>query len=243
MADTSRSARIALRPWLEHLLVHAERARSGDDGECAHEVRVAAARIETWLRMAGLRVLRDDLKALRHAAAEQRDFDVVLRRELPAAFREWAVAQRERAHAQFLAMLVAPRTGALFAALAWLPDVRRSTARAYHSEARALVTQRAVAALRPKSSVDELHELRRAVRRLRYVGEWLGLATSEAKALQDELGALNDAAVALELAVVCPHVDELREWREQLARRVRLHSEAARDTCKRAMLPRRRHKP
>jgi CHAD domain-containing protein len=232
------SGRIPAAPWLRHLERHVPLARAGEDPEGVHQLRVAAGRLEVWLRMRGLRVLRDDLRWLRRAASRVRDFDVLLERELPAGFRAWVERERAQAHARMVAVLDAPRVPALFAALPVLEPPSRRAGRRYLERELAVAAGRGARLLRPRSSNEHFHSLRRSLRRIRYAREWLGLDSSEVKSLQDELGALNDAAAALANLERSGMQAQLRGWRAELAREAALAREQARSAWKRAKLGR-----
>ncbi|MCK6439971.1 MAG: CHAD domain-containing protein, partial [Planctomycetes bacterium] len=79
--------------WLDRLrssLVAVDEARDSGDREAVHTLRVATRRIDAWLQLAGIRVFRDDLRRLRHAAGKVRDIDVARTREkLPPQVATW----------------------------------------------------------------------------------------------------------------------------------------------------------
>jgi len=197
------SGGIALDRWLDHLEEHLPIARQGDDPEGVHQVRAAAARLDVWLRLGGYCVLRPDLRWLRKGAGAVRDIDVLLARgvspELEAMLRERLAGARPA----MLACFSHPRTAGLLFALRCLPPLDREPAR------RALRgwTRRAQRRGRRvdfrAGALEELHGLRRHVRRLRFAREWLELPARKIKRAHDELGALNDLAVLLELSRAC----------------------------------------
>jgi CHAD domain-containing protein len=212
---------ISLTPWLARLNEQIEVARAGEDPEGVHQVRVAAGRLDVGLRIAGLRVLRDDLRWLRASASQVRDYDVLLARALPSSFAAWI--ERERAHARtaMLHTFDSPRCTALLGALALLGPLDPAQAAAYAKRELRKVEERGRALEGEDAGVEDMHYLRRAVRRLRYAREWLGGRARRVKALQDELGRLNDATVALAALDRFPHVEQMRELREQLGDEVR----------------------
>jgi len=196
-------------PWVEHLARALPVARAGADIEGVHQLRVAAARLDTWLRMGARRILRDDLRRLRRGASAVRDLDVLLQRELPTAFRAWLVELQAESRTALQGLLDEPRTGALIEALDLQPPLVRSRARPFLAAERARLLRRGRAALRGAATLDDVHALRRCLRRWRYAREWLGRPTDAIKALLDEFGAMHDAAVALEHLVRFPGLEHL----------------------------------
>jgi CHAD domain-containing protein len=239
--STRRASAAALppSPWLGQLAAQAASVRRGDDPESVHRLRVAAGRLDVWLRMGAMRALRDDLRWLRRAAARVRDVDVLLASEPPALFAIWLSSERASARRALLDLLASPRFAALLSALALLPPVPSSSARAYVRAARARALERGRRCLRADAGVPEFHRLRRALRRLRYAHEWLGTKQPGLEALQDELGALNDAASARAWLGRSPMSEELGGYRVQLERDVRRRREAARRAWRRQRLRRR----
>ncbi|MBI5431617.1 MAG: CHAD domain-containing protein [Planctomycetes bacterium] len=204
----------ALRPerWLEHLNRHLPIARAGLNREGVHQVRVSAARLETYLRLAARRSLRDDLRWLRERASAVRDLDVLLERELPAPFAEWLVGERLVARAGLIEALESPRLRALLEGWRWVPELAREDAAERRERLAVRAERRAHRALDPKSGADAFHAVRRALRRLRYADEWLGRDVDALKALQESLGLLNDVSVARRLACECPCASQLAEF-------------------------------
>ncbi len=166
-----------------------------------------------------------DLRWIARTLGAARDWDVLVGQTLPAiaasldpvvapAFeRLLAEAQRRRGRAldDARAALAAPRfAGAMLALLAWSaapprgggPTLRMLAARLLHRQhARLFEAARAFAEL----SADKQHRVRILAKRLRYALDFLAVAlparevgawTARLAALQDELGAINDAAVA-----------------------------------------------
>lgn len=212
---------LAVAPWLRRLEQTAARVAEADDAEATHQLRVALARIRAWLWLGGHRVLRDDARWLRDAAQPLRDLDVQL--ELGVGAAERALAdRRERARAQLTAALAAPRTRALFDALAAMPPI--PTPEATAGAARA--AKRAAALLEnldaPRPELDPLHDLRRAVRRLRYALEALGRDATLAIDLQSSLGDACDCMLALHsLGRSGPHRQGLAQRRDDALARAR----------------------
>lgn len=230
------ASEIPLQPWFEHLLRNVAVAREGVDPEGVHQLRVAAARVDVWLRMAGMRTLRDDLRRLRRAAAARRDLDVLFEATLPPPFAQWASQERAAAHAVLVSVLDEPRTAALFDALRWLPSLPRKCALEFEQAERARVERRRRRAVRATSSVEDVHRLRRVLRRWRYAREWLGASTTRLRPLQEQLGQLNDAVVALEWLVRCPHADELQALRDAWTAEVARLTARAQGVCRKSML-------
>lgn len=230
------STTLDLAPWIEHLARHVPVAQKGADPEGAHQLRVAAARLDVALRAAGQRVLRDDLRRLRRAASAARDLDVLLERSLPKDLSAWLSGERRSAYAQLSAELKSPDTAALLLALELLPPLRASSVRNWLGAQSQRVVRLARRACRSAASVEDLHELRRALRRVRYGREWLGRPTGDLKRLQDLLGELNDEFVALEHIARCPLGDELQELRTKITAAVARRTESAQQACRRARL-------
>lgn len=122
---------IGLDRWLQHLREHLPIAKEGRDPEGVHQVRVAVRRLRVWLRLAGLRVLEDDLAWLVRAAGEVRDLEVLLQNNrLPKAFRRWAASRLKEARARFEPLLETPRLAGLLQALSNLPPLDTTLAQA-----------------------------------------------------------------------------------------------------------------
>lgn len=219
--------------WLDHLERHLPLAREGTDPEGVHQVRVALARLDLWLRMGGWRVLRPDLRWLRRGAARVRDLDVQLQRpDLPGAVRSWLDQERSRARVEFLSLLESPRTAGLRLALRALPPLPRARAERCRARLRRKAEARCRRLLDDPEDIERYHDLRRAVRRLRYAIEWLGEDASEVKRVQGVLGELNDEAVLVSLlgsvasgngiaALRRAGEARLEELRERALRRIR----------------------
>ncbi len=169
------------------------------DPLAVHGLRVACARLEVYLRLAHWNVLRGDLRWLRRAASGVRDLDVLLADERAGQSAPEFVATlrtaRESERAGFANVLEHERCRALLEALDALPEFSAQTARAPLELLTDRVRSRGELMLRSPDDFERFHALRRALRRLRYAREWLGLDCTAIRALQDELGALNDAVV------------------------------------------------
>lgn len=218
-----------MRPhrWLLHLHDQLPAAAAGRDPRAVHQLRVAAARLRVWLELAGLRVLRDDLRWLRDAAGPVRDLDVLLGRTPPPAWNAWLRERRSVARARLAAALATPRPAALVEAFSRLEPVPEPTARRGLGRALKRVRRRGRAAEEAPSCLDSVHRLRRALRRLRYASEWLGGRPKALRRLQEELGELNDRDQALRLLEAWPDRDQLSDERERLlAERAERHAAA-----------------
>lgn len=184
--------------WLEHLECHLPIARTGEDDEGVHQLRVAAARLDVWLRLGRRRLLRDDLRWLRRGAGDVRDLDVLIAGGGPAPFLAELRSSWESARASMLAVLGHPRLEGLLAAIRAEPPIDRR--RAGKESAR---WSRRLG--RVGRSIDwrcdpleALHSFRKRVRRVRYAREWLGETAAETKSLATLLGDLHDEAVLLD---------------------------------------------
>lgn len=187
---------VSPRPWIRHLSRHVPIAVLGDDPEGVHQVRVAAGRLAAWLELSGREVLRDDLRTLRRSAAAVRDCDVLLGQDLPAPFAARLHERRDAARTAMIGHLTGPHARALRAALGVLPPIDRRTADASLAAFRDRVRRRGDALLAHPAPDDEtFHELRRAIRKLRYALEWLRLDSGTVKEAQQAFGDLNDLAV------------------------------------------------
>jgi CHAD domain-containing protein len=188
---------IGLGRWLQHLLEHLPIAREGHDPEGVHQVRVAVRRLRVWLQLAGMQVLEDDLAWLVRAAGQVRDLEVLLQHpNLPAAFQKWARVRWEEVRAGFIPVLDSPRLAGLLQALAILPPLDGKAAES-RLERFTLRVERRAEEWRSKDSIESLHALRRALRRLRYAREWLGQDSDAVKALQEIFGQVGDLSFIL----------------------------------------------
>lgn len=188
---------IGLDRWLQHLQEHLPIAQEGRDPEGVHQVRVAVRRLRVWLRLAGLRVLEDDLAWLVRAAGEVRDLEVLLlNNHLPKGFRRWAASRLQAARAHFEPLLETPRLAGLLQALSNLPPLDTTLAQ---TRLRRFVRQveRKAKEWQQEGSLEHLHALRRALRRLRYAREWLGQDSQPIKLLQEAFGRVGDLSFTL----------------------------------------------
>ncbi|GIW26536.1 CHAD domain-containing protein [Meiothermus sp.] len=188
---------IGLEPWLQHLLDHLPIAREGRDPEGVHQVRVAVRRLRVWLRLAGMRVLQDDLAWLVRAAGEVRDLEVLLQYpNLPKAFRTWAEHRLKQARTVFVPLLDSPRLAGLLRALSILPPLDKKLAEFRLARFVRQVERRAQE-WHSENSLEHLHALRRALRRLRYAQEWLEQDSHTVKTLQEIFGQVGDLSFTL----------------------------------------------
>lgn len=188
---------IDLDRWLQHLREHLPIAKEGRDPEGVHQVRVAVRRLRVWLRLAGLRVLEDDLAWLVRSAGEVRDLEVLLlNNHLPEAFRRWAASRLKEARAAFVPLLDSPRLAGLLQALANLPPLDEAPAQ---TRLKRFVRQveRKAEEWQQEGGLERLHALRRALRRLRYAREWLGQDSQRIKQLQEVFGRVGDLSFTL----------------------------------------------
>jgi CHAD domain-containing protein len=182
-------------PWLAHLRSHLPAAREGTDPEGVHQVRVAIARVRVWLELGGWSVLHDDLRQVRTVAAAVRDLDVQLALELPPDYVAALTAERALAQRALVSVLDEHRVESVFAALGNLPPVsRRHARRGLRAFARRALRRGGALAW---DDYAALHSLRRAVRRVRFALEWLGLPSAPFDKVQQDLGDTCDVWVAL----------------------------------------------
>ncbi len=193
------------QPWIDALRRHAQHARESPDPESVHQLRVAAGRLSVWLRLARARALRDDLAWLRRSAAKVRDLDVLLEQHGREDWTGVFAGQRPELVRELSDALASQRCAGLLQALEFLPELAKLRAEERLPQLRERVLAAARSALAPaEPELEELHRLRKCVRRLRYALEWLGRDPSAAKGLQDALGDLRDSALALRCAGASP---------------------------------------
>lgn len=195
--------------WVRHLRAHLPLALAGEDPEGVHQVRVAGRRLRVYLDLLGWRVLRDDLKRLVRGVGRVRDLEVALSAPswlapqqggegsgLPQGFRRFLEGELHLAREALPPLLASSWTEGLLQALAVLPPLEERRAR---RTLRRLVAraERRRAALTHDPSPQALHGYRRALRRVRYAKEFLGLPSELEKALQEVLGRLQDLDLLL----------------------------------------------
>ena len=180
---------ISILPQLDHLREQLDAARSGDP-DAVHQLRVACARLDTWLRLAEEPELRARLRRLRRSAAEARNLHITLAQELPPRFRAWLEQRQPKAQARLSRRIAQPKTQALLAELQALPPIRQAQAAA----GRAALARTALVRLPTNLHAPaDWHRLRRTLRRVRYATEWLGQDASALKAAHEALGNQSDA--------------------------------------------------
>ncbi|BDG20277.1 hypothetical protein TthSNM11_24800 (plasmid) [Thermus thermophilus] len=181
-------------PLLDHLLRHLPLALSGEDPEGVHQVRVAGRRLGVYLYLLGFRVLRDDLRLLVRGAGRVRDLEVALSRPLPEGFGAHLREELRLARRELEALLRSPWLEALVRALRVLPPLHRGRARERLARLEARLGER-FRELSRNPGPEALHAYRRALRRVRYAKELLGLPAKGEKRLQEVLGAFGDLEV------------------------------------------------
>jgi CHAD domain-containing protein len=184
---------IDLSPWLETFEAARARALRGE-AEGLHDLRTSARRLRVWLQLAQLRVLEDDLRWLCRETSELRDLDVLGALLTPAGRR----ALRPTAERRAKAALESRRVQGVVAALRCLPALRPAFARVGLAE-----LERSLTRATPRTD-DEVHALRRRVRRVRYAREWLGVDASDLQRAQDVLGVVCDVLVLQALVARTP---------------------------------------
>ncbi len=158
--------------------------------EAVHQLRVACARLDTWLVLAEQPDQRKRLRRLRRAAGEARNLHITLQRALPPRFRAWLEERQPKAQARLTRRIADPRTAALLAEIEALPPLSPEQATA----GRAALARRARERL-PEDlfAPADWHRLRRTLRRVRYATEWLDQDASALKAAHEALGVQSDA--------------------------------------------------
>lgn len=208
---------IPLTPWLSHLKDHIPIAHEGSDPEGVHQVRVATRRLDAWLVLAQIDVVRDDLRWLRRRASAVRDIDVLLLElDPPKAFAAWLSELRKDARRELLVTLDHPRLEGMITALDAFRPLPTSTARMILPKVVRQVLRRGDAVEASHQDLQKLHRLRRGARRLRYCLEWLGESAKPLKSAQKVLGEANDVAMTLRYINQSPLRDSLAEYRRTL---------------------------
>lgn len=211
---------VSLKPWLEHLVRQLDVAREGRDPEGVHQVRVAAGRLDVWLELAGIRLLRDDLAWLRAGASQLRELDVLAESKPPDAWLDWIEGRRAACRREFEAFLDEPRLAGLLRALPLHAPLVPTRAEERLAKLRRRARRRGARMEDEPADIHAFHRLRKALRRLRYALEWLGEDARQIKSLQNALGDLNDASVALALLGEWPGRSEFPELQRELQRRL-----------------------
>ncbi|SUE62973.1 CYTH and CHAD domain-containing protein [Roseomonas gilardii] len=236
-------------------------AADGSRMEGVHQMRVAIRRLRAGLRLFGPLLephatarFEGELRRLGQVLGAARDWDVFCEETLPEAGKEEGTAEwiallrpaaeecRAEAHAEMLEELRRPALGALVLGLAgWAEDpavlggaaVGKPLAEVAPGllEGAARKVRRRGRKIR-RRSMEELHGLRKALKRLRYGLEFLsGLCPEKTlrrylqgcKELQEDLGGLNDAVTATAMAEklvarrgteLAPAMAGLAQWAE-----------------------------
>jgi CHAD domain-containing protein len=206
----ARKARTRPESCVERLRAQLAVARRGLDPEGVHQARVAARRLRAWLTLRGREESSEELdEALRWligGLGRVRDLDVLLQSPLgqdprvaPLLSRRRAVARRAE-----VKLLDSRRLKGVLARLAKLPRLRlrhrkRALRRAFKKAERALEAWREASApgrrARPRAELRAVHRVRRALRRLRYLLEWLGVDVRALVPVQSALGAIQDLSL------------------------------------------------
>ena len=220
-----KPARVDPRPLVAQLAEALVVARLGEDLEGVHTMRTSSRRLVTWIDLQPkdqrkeLKPLRDELKWLRNAAGEVRDLDVQLLRPHPPDMLRWLSDCWNEARPRLIAVIDDPRTAELMDRLHHLEPLDHDLAVQGLSGLAKRALKRGA---RIGEDVDDevFHDLRRAVRPVRYGLEWLGLAPGPVKKLQDALGELNDSAVGFALLEAWGGVPDPAELEELTQLRV-----------------------
>ncbi len=194
-------------PWLKELEKSLRSLRRGDSPEAAHEFRVAIARLRVWLDLGGWHLLDDDLRALRQSAARLRNFDAQLEEGPPGPLAARWRRERDQERQAFLGRLKGFPVAAMLEVLHELPPVARRDAK----KAVAKLARRALEDGAHLESVEQLHVLRRDLRKLRYAQEWLERDAARLSDAQDAAGKVVDAKVAIDLS----HGPTARKFRSE----------------------------
>jgi CHAD domain-containing protein len=235
----------AIAAQVRALLAHEVGLRLAPEDEDVHQLRVAMRRLRAYLRAARPLLdeswsepLRDELQELGRTLGRARDLDVLIAHldaELAkldepggAALVGELRAEREALQPALLESLSGPRWHELLDRLEQEPPVREGPGfgKLARAEGRRL-RKRDVAADAPD---EELHDLRKRVKRARYAAELAGAdeVVDLAKDAQDVLGEHQDAVVAEERlrslartksAIAAGRLVELERERRRRARR------------------------
>lgn len=187
---------------LRRLVTRCQRKAGAED---VHELRATARRLEVYLRLSKWRVLRTDLRRLVRALGPLRDCDVAQEAGGGPEFQAWLATRRATEAARVQRLLRTREVSALLEALMVLPPLRRSIAK----EVRLELSRRAEERLAP--TFDALHDARRALRRARLAGQWLGDDIEELTQRQRLMGVVCDLSCVARL---------LRDFGEEPAARV-----------------------
>lgn len=202
-------------PWLRHLERHVPIALAGRDPEGVHQVRVAGRRLRVLLELGGRTALVGDVRWLVRALGPERDLDV-LRETFAAPPRvdgdaaAWLAQREADARRESHDALTSARLKGLLRALRVAPPVDEARARHALRRFSRRVRQRFADLQRADDGASAaVHALRRALRRLRYANDWLGVDAPALKHLQDALGAACDLAALSRLLAGWGHAEDV----------------------------------
>lgn len=208
---------IPIDRWLRHLQRNLKVARAGRDPEGVHQVRVATRRLDSWLRLGGWRVFRDDLRWLRLRASAVRDIDVmILRKGKPRGLKSVLMESKRVHQAEFSAACDNPRLAAMMIGLSVLPPLSIQGSQKRLAKMRDDVFDCGKVVEEGSIAIESLHRLRRALRRLRYGLELAGESTAPLRKLQEMLGTVNDLSVALRCIDQIPESEYPAQYRDEL---------------------------
>ncbi len=174
--------RIDATKVIEHLDAARTLALAGD-AEGVHDVRSVSRRLRVWLDFKGHAALQEELRWLGHALARARDLDVS----------DGALTAAARAELRGLAMTASAQALQSKRWLSLREKLERVKAPKKAKAKRALPRlERKLKKTRGSMKPSDLHRLRRAVRRLRYAREWMGIDAKDLAAEQERLGAVCD---------------------------------------------------
>jgi CHAD domain-containing protein len=213
--------RALLHTQLVEIMAHDPGTRLGDDPESLHDMRVAVRRARALLRAGAPLVasetaeLRAELEWLGSALGDVRDLDVLLARlrdeaasldaaDGAAAARLLRGLERERTRARraLLKVLAGERYSRLLdlfeESVSGLEPAGGGATLGKLAAAESRRLRKAVRAAGDEPSDEQLHDLRKRCKRVRYVHELAGAKETvrRAKALQDVLGEHQDSTVA-----------------------------------------------
>lgn len=198
------------------------------DAENVHQLRVTSGRLRVWLSLGRWRVLRDDLGWLRRQVAEARDLDVQLGQEPPTERAAQLAERRQRAYVELMAVLASERVTALLAALSLLPPIPGEVALQTVAHLAHGALARGARRRWRHGDREQVHDLRRAIRRVRYALEWLDEVPASLEQMQKSLGHACDRFVALEDASDSRDAEALA-YSDRLSRELQRHLERSRE--------------
>lgn len=190
---------ISPEPWVDRLEAARAVARQGEDSEGIHQLRVAIRRLVTWLDLGGSEAHREQLQRLRRTVSRARDLDVLLeRKKLPRGFRSWLRAGVAAERGAVLAALDDPDTSALIEGFRQEAPLDRDLALRGLRRLIRRALRRGEVLSQDVPEIEAVHDLRRAIRPVRYGLDWLGKPVDAVRPMQDALGLFNDASVLLD---------------------------------------------